>query len=243
MSMFAYFESFQKLGGFYFFPGRQACWDILQWRHQCAQWGIGSKIVWDSKGKHGWSESRAIGKQHHSFAGQFIERFAKKEKKKEITRELCQDEFALVQSERCLICKYKQESRNSHQLSSVKNGKMFHKNCKLKRAESGVKSLTDLLSRIIMVSFSLSSRWAETEQRQKNSQADAKTDRLIEWQIDGMTDQQKAKQFYKETHTLTETDKQTDWQTEKLLSQVNLEYRQSLLPGEVCRANKIIIIK
>ena len=94
-----------------------------------------------------------------------------------------------------------------------------------------------------MVSFSLSSRWAETEQRQKNSQADAETDRLIEWQIDGMTDQQKAKQFYKETHTLTETDKQTDWQTEKLLSQVNLEYRQSLLPGEVCRANKIIIIK
>ena len=57
---------------------------------------------------------------------------------------------------------------------------MFHKNGKLKRAESDVKSLRDLLSRIIMVSFSLSSGRAETGQRQKNSQADAKTDRQIE---------------------------------------------------------------
>ena len=80
--------------------------------------------------------------------------------------------------------------------------------------------------------------WVLDEQRlerEKNSQADAKTDRQIEWQIDGMTDKQKAKQFYKETHTLTETDKQTDWQMEKLLSQVNLEYKQSLLAGEVWR--------
>ena len=210
MSMFAYFESFQKLGGFYFFPGRQACWDILQWRHQCAQWGTGSKIVWDSKGKHGWSESRAIGKQHHSFAGQFIERFAKKEKKKEITRELCQDEFALVQSERCLICKYKQESRNSHKLSSVKNGKMFHTNYKLKRVGSGVKSLTDLLSRIIMVSFSLSSRWAETEQRQKSRQADAQTDKITARRNNLPTKSQTVLR----RNTRTYRDRHADWQTD-----------------------------
>lgn len=210
MSMFAYFESFQKLGGFYFFPGRQACWDILQWRHQCAQWGTGSKIVWDSKRKHGWSESRAIGKQHHSFAGQFIERFAKKEKKKEITRELCQDEFALVQSERCLICKYKQESRNSHKLSSVKNGKMFHTNYKLKRVGSGVKSLTDLLSRIIMVLFSLSSRWAETEQRQKSRQADAQTDKITARRNNLPTKSQTVLR----RNTRTYRDRHADWQTD-----------------------------
>ena len=210
MSMFAYFESFQKLGGFHFFPGRQACWDILQWRHQCVQWGTGSKIVWDSKGKHGWSESRTIGKQHHSFAGQFIERFAKKEKKKEITRELCQDEFARVQNERCLICKYKQESRNSHKLSSVKNGKMFHTNCKLKRVGSGVKSLTDLLSRIIMVSFSLSSRWAETEQRQKSRQADAQTDKITAWRNNLPTKSQTVLR----RNTRTYRDRHADWQTD-----------------------------
>ena len=59
---------------------------------------------------------------------------------------------------------------------------MFHKNCKLKRVGSGVKSLTDILSRIIMVSFSLSSRRAETREREKQPgrRKDRQTDRMTD---------------------------------------------------------------
>ena len=61
---------------------------------------------------------------------------------------------------------------------------MFHKNCKLKRVGSGVKSLTDILSRIIMVSFSLSSRRAETGEREREKQPGRRKDR----QTDRITD-------------------------------------------------------